>query len=198
MGGVVALLNTNLTGSSLAHCIDIAGLKQIIVAAELAGRLAAALPELTRPVTVWVHGANHASFRRLDRSIERHGGQRLSQTELRPLTIEDRALYIYTSGTTGLPKAASISHGRVMQWSHWFAGMMNTQPSDRLYDCLPMYHSVGGVQAPGAILIRGGSVLIREKFSASRFWSDIVQCGLHSVPIHRRAVPLSAARQTLS
>jgi fatty-acyl-CoA synthase len=61
-----------------------------------------------------------------------------------------------------------------MQWSHWFAGMMEVQPSDRMYNCLPMYHSVGGVQAPGAMLAGGGSVVIREKFSASQFWSDIV------------------------
>jgi len=175
IGGVVALLNTNLAGPSLAHSVNIVAPKQLIVAADLIGPLIAALPELTRTVTVWVHGANHGSFRRLDRSIERHGGEKLSKSELRPVTIEERALYIYTSGTTGLPKAASITHGRVMQWSHWFAGLMDTRPSDRMYDCLPMYHSVGGVQAPGAILASGGSVVIREKFSASRFWSEIVK-----------------------
>jgi fatty-acyl-CoA synthase len=40
---------------------------------------------------------------------------------------------------------------------------------------LPMYHSVGGVQAPGAILASGGSVVLSERFSARRFWSDIVR-----------------------
>ena len=62
-----------------------------------------------------------------------------------------------------------------MQWSHWFAGMMDVQPIDRMYNCLPMYHSVGGVQAPGAVLVAGGAVVIREKFSASQFWSDILR-----------------------
>ena len=62
-----------------------------------------------------------------------------------------------------------------MQWSHWFAGMMDAQPTDRMYNCLPMYHSVGGVQVPGAILVAGGSLVIREKFSASQFWNDIVR-----------------------
>jgi len=51
---------------------------------------------------------------------------------------------------------------------------MDTCPSDRLYNCLPMYHSVGGVLATGAVLVGGGSVVIREKFSARQFWSDIV------------------------
>src|ERR1700730_3900138 len=35
VSGVVALLNTNLIGASLAHCIDIAGAEHIIVAHEL-------------------------------------------------------------------------------------------------------------------------------------------------------------------
>ena len=48
--------------------------------------------------------------------------------ERRAVTIDDRALYIYTSGTTGLPKAANVSHHRLMRWSHWFAGMMDTRP----------------------------------------------------------------------
>jgi fatty-acyl-CoA synthase len=44
-----------------------------------------------------------------------------------------------------------------------------------MYDCLPMYHTVGGVVATGALLLKGGSVVIREKFSASEFWDDVVR-----------------------
>ena len=94
-----------------------------------------------------------------------------------PVTLADPALLIYTSGTTGLPKAAFVSHHRVMMWTHWFAGMMNAGPEDRLYNCLPMYHSVGGVVASGAVLLAGGSVVLREKFSVSGFWDDIAQSG---------------------
>jgi fatty-acyl-CoA synthase len=43
-----------------------------------------------------------------------------------------------------------------------------------MYNCLPMYHSVGGVLATGAVLVGGGSVAIRETFSAGQFWSDVV------------------------
>jgi fatty-acyl-CoA synthase len=62
-----------------------------------------------------------------------------------------------------------------MQWSHWFAGMMDTGPRDRMYNCLPMYHSVGGVLATGAVLVGGGSVVVRAGFSARHFWSDVVR-----------------------
>ena len=62
-----------------------------------------------------------------------------------------------------------------MQWSHWFAGMMDTRSSDRMYNCLPMYHSIGGVVATGATLVNGGSVVLRQRFSASHFWDDVVE-----------------------
>jgi len=173
VGVVVSLLNTNLVGSSLAHSVRIVAPKQIIASSELAGALAAILPQLELSPAIWLHGDYDAPFPRIDRHIDQYSGSSLSSNERRSPTIDDPALYIYTSGTTGLPKAARVSHGRIMQWSHWFAGMMNVEPADRMYNCLPMYHSVGGVQAPGAMLVAGGSVVLREKFSARQFWSDI-------------------------
>jgi fatty-acyl-CoA synthase len=175
IGGVVALVNTNLAGPSLAHCINIVEPKHVIVGAELVDALTTAQPDLTAAPTIWVDGASDRSFRRVDGEIERHAGETLTENERRPVTIEDRALYIYTSGTTGWPKAANVSHARLMQWGGWFAGMMDARRTDRMYDCLPMYHSVGGVLAPGAMLVAGGSVVIREKFSASQFWNDVVR-----------------------
>lgn len=175
VGGVVSLLNTNLAGPSLAHCIRAVSPGHLIVAAEFAEQILATLPHLSADSpTLWIHGGGNELGRRIDLEIEQQSGAALGKDERRSPGIDDRALYIYTSGTTGLPKAANISHARVMQWGHWFAGMMGAQNTDRLYNCLPMYHSVGGVLAPGAILVAGGALVIREKFSASNFWNDVI------------------------
>jgi fatty-acyl-CoA synthase len=175
VGGVVALLNTNLDGPALAHCINIAAPRHLIAAAELVDRLAAVRLDLAGAPKIWVHGPGHDHCPRIDSDIERYADEARPEDQRRAVTIDDRALYIYTSGTTGLPKAANVSHARVMQWSHWFAGLMDVRASDRMYNCLPMYHSVGGVLATGAVLVGGGSVVIRERFSARRFWSDVVR-----------------------
>jgi fatty-acyl-CoA synthase len=174
VGGVVALLNTQLVGPSLAHCVELVAPKHIIAAAELVEVLTDAVGP-TAGTTIWVHGPSRDGLPRVDREIERYEGDALSPAERRPLTIEDRALYIYTSGTTGLPKAARVSHARLMQWSHWFSGLMDTRPTDRMYNCLPMYHSVGGVLATGAVLVGGGAVVLCERFSARRFWTDVIR-----------------------
>jgi fatty-acyl-CoA synthase len=173
-GGVVALLNANLVGASLAHCIDVVDPKHIIVAPELAGALDRARPSLATRAAVWWYGAGSPDCD-LAAVVANLPGDALTEDEKVPVSVDDRALYVYTSGTTGLPKAAKISHFRLMMWTHWFAGMMETQATDRMYNCLPMYHSIGGAVATGAVLVNGGSVVIREKFSASRFWDDIVR-----------------------
>jgi fatty-acyl-CoA synthase len=178
MGGVVALLNTNLTGRALAHCVGVASPRCLIVSEELWSQFATAAPWIDQRCTVWrcrdpeIPACDGTS---IELDVHRFSGLPLADGERPKVTIDDRALYIYTSGTTGLPKAATITHGRIMQWTHWFAGMMNISPADRMYNCLPMYHSVGGVLAPGAMLVGGGSVVVRRSFSASRFWTDIVE-----------------------
>ncbi len=175
IGGIVALINTNLTGASLVHCIDTVAPKHVIVAAELLDAWESARPLLTSQPRLWVHGASETIAPHLDSEIATLSGRMLDLAERRPVTIEDRALYIYTSGTTGLPKAANINHNRVMLACYGFAGVMNTKPTDRMYDCLPMYHTAGGVCAIGALLVAGGSVYIRERFSAREFWDDVVR-----------------------
>jgi fatty-acyl-CoA synthase len=175
VGGVVALINSNLTGRSLASAVNTAAPGHLIVAAGLVERVSVVEHQLADAPQIWVHGDGDNRFPRIDRSVERHAGDALRDHERRRVTIDDRALYIYTSGTTGASKAAIVTHARILQWSHWFAGLMNTGPGDRMYDCLPMYHSVGGVLATGALLVAGGSVVIRDTFSAHQFWRDVVR-----------------------
>jgi fatty-acyl-CoA synthase len=173
VGGVVALLNTHLAGASLAHCIDIVAPSHIIVAHALTPAFEQARSQLRTAAKVWSHGDGGGPFPEITHDLDRAGDD--SAFDDRLATIDDLALYIYTSGTTGWPKAARVSHRRLMTWSCWFSGMMDAQPSDRMYNCLPMYHSVGGVVATGAMLVSGGSAAIRDKFSAGSFWDDIAR-----------------------
>jgi len=163
VGGIVALVNTQLTGDSLAHALRVADAAHIIVSSALAETL----PETK--AKIWVMGGN------LDAALASLSSEPLRADERPVVSVKDAALLIYTSGTTGLPKAAHVSHHRIMSWGHWFAGLMNASPEDRLYNCLPIHHSVGGVVAIASMMVAGGSVVLAEKFSARRFWADIVK-----------------------
>ena len=175
IGATVALINTNLRGELLAHSLNLVAPRYVIVGASLSEAVGAVRPLLVPGVECWLIGEGDEDLPRLDDASAKLSGEPLHASELTaPPALEDRALCIYTSGTTGLPKAANVSHYRLMQWSHWFAGLIDVQPEDRMYDCLPMYHSVGGVVATGATLVGGGAVVLRERFSASGFWKDVV------------------------
>ena len=88
------------------------------------------------------------------------------------VTCKDRAFYIFTSGTTGLPKAANITHLRMLFMMYGFAGALDSGPRDRMYDVLPLYHSAGGICAVGVALTAGGSLVLRRKLSVHEFWND--------------------------
>ena len=180
IGGVAALINTKLVGQSLSHCINVAAADHVILAADLVAVFETAAPYLDRVPKIWIHGGDNEfdiddSHIALDDILDRLDGSPLSATERPAVTINDRALLIYTSGTTGLPKAASISHRRILNWGGWFAGLTGASPDDRLYDCLPLFHSVGGIVAPCSMLSAGASVVISDKFSVANFWSDIAR-----------------------
>ena len=168
-GAAVALLNTHLTGEALAHSLAVADARHAIVEAGFSARFEAPPPGL-RP---WSHG--EGPFPRLDLALDALSDAPLGEAEAPVPALGERALLIYTSGTTGLPKAANVSHRRILSWCGWFGGLTGATPQDRLYDCLPLYHSVGGVAAAGAMLAAGGSVVVRERFSARAFWGDVVR-----------------------
>jgi fatty-acyl-CoA synthase len=173
VGGVAALVNCNLAAAGLAHSLQIARPRHVVVSVEFEESVAAVMPTLSPGTTGWSHGAPARHFPRIDLDIAQDAAVSPGMGDRGAPTLSDRALLIFTSGTTGYPKAAHVSHGRVVQWSQWFAGLMGVTPADRMYNCLPMYHSIGGVVATCAPLLGGGSVVIRQQFSASRFWDEI-------------------------
>ena len=171
-GIIAALVNTNLTGQPLAHSIALADAKHLILGGELAGSYATALAGLhTRP-TLWATGGARAGCEDLDAALAAQSAAPMPAGSRSGMFCRDKALYIYTSGTTGLPKAANISHMRLLHIMSAFQGAVNGGPDDRMYDVLPLYHSSGGIAALGPPFLGGGSLVVRNRFSATEFWDD--------------------------
>jgi len=171
-GAATALVNTNLTGAALAHSVNIVGARLIVVDAALLTQFDTARPMLDGAVEVVAFG-DAGDLPRLDLLIEETPDEPLSAAERPSLSIEDKCLFVYTSGTTGLPKAANLNHYRVQLAMQAFAAVTGARADDRMFDCLPMYHTNGGVLAPGAVMMVGGTCVIRERFSAREFWADV-------------------------
>jgi fatty-acyl-CoA synthase len=176
VGVVTALINNQLAGPALTHCVNVSGAMHCLVDPEGAPILEAVRPHLARPVHLWTLGVALQGQRDLTNALKSCSSLRPDREVSRgDLRAKDLALYIYTSGTTGLPKAARVTHMRVQLYMRGFAGSTGATETDRIYITLPLYHATGGLCAVGAGLLTGASIVVRRKFSASSFWDDVVQ-----------------------
>ncbi len=177
VGIATALINTNLSGQALAHCLNIAGVSQVVSDEDCWRQCEEARPFCNKTMMLWVvglRGEDEADERRgLDNAVRSGSSVRPARTLREGLTNRDTALFIYTSGTTGLPKAARMPHSRVRTYMRAFAGATAATEKDRTYNVLPLYHSTGGLVGIGPALLNGGRLIIRKKFSASGFWKDV-------------------------
>jgi fatty-acyl-CoA synthase len=174
VGVVTALINNQLTGEALAHCLNVSGAAHCLVDGETAAAFEGCRAELTHATHEWTLGEAQADQHDLTQALKSCSGLRPDRSRRDGLTGRDTALYIFTSGTTGLPKAARITHMRAQLYMRGFAGATGARPDDRIYVTLPFYHATGGLCGAGAALLNGGSVVLRKHFSASHFWPDIV------------------------
>ncbi|MCR5877249.1 long-chain-acyl-CoA synthetase [Phenylobacterium sp. J367] len=174
VGVVTALINNQLAGLPLAHCLNISQAQHVIVDAETSPVFEQAKPLLDRTLQQWVLGPAHGDQRDLVQALKSCSMLPPDKGVREDIRARDTALYIFTSGTTGLPKAAKITHQRAQLYMRGFAGSTGAKASDRIYITLPLYHATGGLCAVGAALLNGGSLVLRRRFSASHFWEDVV------------------------
>ena len=164
LGVAAALINYQLTGEALAHCLELSGARACVLDAST--RAAFDGVAVAGIAAKDLDGELHATIESLD-------DRRPDQSVRAGMTASDTALLIYTSGTTGLPKAARINHARAQLYMRGFAGATGAKPSDRIYNTLPLYHATGGLCATGAALLNGAAVILRRSFSASHFWDEV-------------------------
>ncbi|XP_043766956.1 long-chain fatty acid transport protein 1 isoform X1 [Cervus elaphus] len=177
-GVEAALLNVNLRREPLAFCLGTSGAKALVFGGELAAAVAEVSGQLGKSLVKFCSGEVGPDGILPDTQLL---DPVLKETSTAPLAqppgkgMDDRLFYIYTSGTTGLPKAAIIVHSRYYRIAAFGHHSYSMQAADVLYDCLPLYHSAGNIVGVGQCLIYGLTVVLRKKFSASRFWDDCVK-----------------------
>ncbi|XP_009192095.2 long-chain fatty acid transport protein 1 isoform X1 [Papio anubis] len=177
-GMEAALLNVNLRREPLAFCLGTSGAKALIFGGEMAAAVAEVSGHLGKSLIKFCSGdlgpeGILPDTHLLDPLLKEASTAPLAQIPSKGM--DDRLFYIYTSGTTGLPKAAIVVHSRYYRMAAFGHHAYRMQAADVLYDCLPLYHSAGNIIGVGQCLIYGLTVVLRKKFSASRFWDDCIK-----------------------
>lgn len=190
IGVVTALINSNLVADPLAHSIKVSEAKAVIYGSDYAkGFLPKILTNLWllflaikdiygKISTVKLYQFSKNSDTDSDavdlvKELENQEDTKIS--ELNNGGPKDKLLFIFTSGTTGLPKAAVITNMRFMFMALGIRYMAAITENDIIYDPLPLYHSAGAIVGVGQCVLKGTTVVIRKKFSASYFWVDCIK-----------------------
>ena len=171
-GGVAALINTNLAGDALFHSIKIVRPRHVIVGSDHVDDFLPIMSRLGTEIRCWMQGNETADLAAIDGEAAR-----FHNCICHPIM---QAQSSETGPSISIPPGPPVCQGRHRQPyrvsnGRMFAGMIGVTPDDRMYNCLPMYHSIGGVVAIGAMLVSGGSVVIGKRFSTSRFWDNLVR-----------------------
>jgi len=169
-----ALINYNLTGTGLAHCIKVADCKAIVMNPELAPNFASAKDQAPLALGAFVIGGGAEGLTQIDAAVDQAGSGRPDKSIRAGVKGGDVALYIYTSGTTGLPKAAKITGVRARGLMRVFKDATEASHNERILLTLPLYHATGGMCGVGTALNAGACIILRRKFSASHFWQEAI------------------------
>ncbi|XP_075041200.1 long-chain fatty acid transport protein 4 [Mixophyes fleayi] len=177
IGVEAALINFNLRLDALEHCFSVSNSKAVVFGREMSQAMNDVYSMMGKSVHLYCLGDTDPNtvppgtefVASLLQSASRHPPKDPGRG------FTDKLFYIYTSGTTGLPKAAIVVHSRYFRMAalvHYGFGMRS---DDVIYDCLPLYHSAGNIVGMGQCILLGLTVVIKRKFSASRFWDDCVK-----------------------
>ncbi len=155
-------VNAQQRGEGLRYLLTHSRPRLIVADAELAPQIAEAMAEDAAPPLL-----THAPAGDLDRVLA--GNERLDE----PAPSPDAVFAImYTSGTTGRPKGVIVSHRMLRLASESVALLADAGPDDVFFVWEPLYH-IGGAQLLPLPMIRGVTLAMVERFSASRFWDQV-------------------------
>ncbi|KAJ3064697.1 hypothetical protein HDU98_011906 [Podochytrium sp. JEL0797] len=172
IGVAAALINPNSKGASLVHILESADPSCILFSAKYAAEMSFISQDLNPLLRVFVLGVSEGFD-----TVE-FGGMSESEPDLRfrnEAKVTDAAVLIYTSGTTGKPKPATITHARLCFAAKYMSSFADLRSSDRIYTCLPLYHSAAALIGWGSVSAAGCTMILAPKFSASKFFKESSQ-----------------------
>ena len=82
-------------------------------------------------------------------------------------------MLVYTSGTTGNPKGVMVTHKMYVAAGQGFSQWTMATSEDRFFTCLPFYHANIQYYSTMGALASGATLVIADRFSASRFWDQV-------------------------
>ncbi|KAK6422467.1 hypothetical protein LTR95_016673 [Oleoguttula sp. CCFEE 5521] len=166
IGARQALINCNLTGEALQHCVKICSARYMLTERSLEPLVESSIAALDESKVQIVY-FDESSISSLP------SGPPLPEDRRTGIQVSDTKGLIYTSGTTGLPKGTILRTGRWLLTARSMATYLELKPSDKFYTCLPLYHGAAQGLCTTPVLWAGASMTLGRKFSHKTFWPEV-------------------------
>lgn len=109
--------------------------------------------------------------------LARHSGATLPDLADVPVGTDDLVALVFTSGTSGDPKAVRITQSKISVPGRMLADRFGIGADDCVYSAMPLFHSNAVMVAWPIALFSGCSVVVRRRFTASGWLSDVRRYG---------------------
>src|SRR6185295_6860930 len=163
IGALAGPINSLLKSQEIAYVISNSEARALLVNSEFLPLLETIRDELT-------------TLQAIIKFDDEAGASREQTTGSNPtaeIDADHEAIIIYTSGTTGKPKGCLLTHCNVIANARQISGWLGFTENDRLLTMMPLFHMNAVSVTTMAALYAGGSTVVSQKFSASRFWQII-------------------------
>ena len=173
IGSAPALINYNLGGDGLVHCLKVTQSKVLLVDedSECRERIEAVRSRIENDLGMRILILDAST----KAAIAALAPERPSDQYRDRVTGEFPIFIFYTSGTTGFPKACPFQTQRSYGLGFSRTRTTGLKPgpnADTWYDCMPLYHGTGCTVAIGC-MVGGVRLAIGRRFSVRNFWHDI-------------------------
>ncbi len=172
IGAVAVPINTASRGAQLRHILVNSGARLLVVEGEYLSAVES-LDSAGLPMEkVWlVSNARANVYADGYCTSFPNAGTPVAKAALRP---GDTLAILYTSGTTGLSKGVCCPHAQYYWWGIHSGELLGLREGETLLTTLPLFHT-NALNAFFQALLTGSTLVVEKRFSASAFWSSLVE-----------------------
>jgi acyl-[acyl-carrier-protein]-phospholipid O-acyltransferase/long-chain-fatty-acid--[acyl-carrier-protein] ligase len=173
LGKVPAVLNFSSGTPTMLACAELAGLKHIVTSRAFLERARLNVDDFVKAGISLIYLEDvraGISGSRKFLTLLRHVFNRQSAIGNRQ-SASSAAVIVFTSGSEGVPKGVELTHGNLLANIRQILAVTDLTDCDRLFNCLPLFHSFGLTVGTFLPLVRG------------------IYIFLYPSPLHYRTVP---------
>jgi acyl-[acyl-carrier-protein]-phospholipid O-acyltransferase/long-chain-fatty-acid--[acyl-carrier-protein] ligase len=155
----------------MRQCAELAGIKQVITSDAFLSRARLDIEPLKQAGIEFIYLERVRETIPAGQKLAAALRHRLSLKRALPAPADESAVILFTSGSEGFPKGVELTHRNILANIRQMLAVTDILDTDRIFNCLPLFHSFGLTVGTLLGLVRGFYVF------------------LYVSPLHYRVVP---------